>query len=190
MNSELLSIQFCGFGGQGVILASVIFGTAAVKGRSYEAVQTQSFGSEARGGECQAELLISKDTIYSPTADFIDILVGMSDLAFNRYLGRLRKSGDVLIDPDLVKTPSRKDCKIYFIEANKIARDLEFQLAGNMVFLGALQRLTQLITAENLFDAICENVNKKYQDINISAAKRGIEVMSAQLSRENSDAPL
>ena len=44
-------ITLCGMGGQGIILSAVILGTAAVtRGKKY-AVQTQSYGSEARGGQ-------------------------------------------------------------------------------------------------------------------------------------------
>ena len=62
-------LQFCGFGGQGIVLSSVIFGTAAVLTAGLNAVQTQSYGSEARGGECQAELILAQEPIHSPLAD-------------------------------------------------------------------------------------------------------------------------
>ncbi|MCK4961783.1 MAG: 2-oxoacid:acceptor oxidoreductase family protein, partial [Anaerolineales bacterium] len=62
MDSGRINIQFCGFGGQGIILSAVIFGTTAVTKAGMNAVQTQSYGSEARGGECQAEMIVSKET--------------------------------------------------------------------------------------------------------------------------------
>ena len=62
-----LSIRISGFGGQGIILAAVILGTAMVKKGNLYAVQTQSYGSEARGGECQSELIVSDKPINSPT---------------------------------------------------------------------------------------------------------------------------
>ena len=181
MDREQVAIQFCGFGGQGIILASVIFGTAAVTRKDYHAVQTQSFGSEARGGECQAELVISRSAIYSPSADEADILVAMSDLAFNRYLVRLKHGGDLLIDPDMVNLPKRTDIKLYLIEANRIAKDLGFSLASNMVFLGALQNLTKLISEDELFETIRDSVNPRYADANITAAQKGIALMASQL---------
>ena len=52
-------ITLCGFGGQGIILTAVMLGTAAVTKGGLYAVQTQSYGSEARGGQCQAELIMS-----------------------------------------------------------------------------------------------------------------------------------
>lgn len=62
-------ISLCGFGGQGIILAAVILGTTAVTKGNLYAVQTQSYGSEARGGQCQAELIIDHKPINSPVAE-------------------------------------------------------------------------------------------------------------------------
>ena len=62
-------ISLCGFGGQGIILSAVILGTTAVTKGDLYAVQTQSYGSEARGGQCQAELIIDKKPINSPIAE-------------------------------------------------------------------------------------------------------------------------
>ena len=184
MEKERLTIQICGFGGQGVILASVILGTAAVTEKDYYAVQTQSFGSEARGGECQAELILSKNPIYSPTSDKVDVLVGMSDLAFNRYLDRLEKNGILIIDPELVKKPMRSDVHIYEIPANRIAKELGFALSANMVFLGVLQQVTKITSEQNLFSAIKRTVNEKYLEPNILAAKKGIEFIKFKTKQE------
>ena len=65
MQKGRVNIQFCGFGGQGIILSSVILGAAAVTKAGLNAVQTQSYGSEARGGECQAEVIVSNTQIDS-----------------------------------------------------------------------------------------------------------------------------
>ncbi|MEA4811704.1 MAG: 2-oxoacid:acceptor oxidoreductase family protein [Anaerolineaceae bacterium] len=184
MSKERTAIQFCGFGGQGVILAALIFGSTAVTKEDYHAVQTQSFGSEARGGECQAELILSKGQIFSPTADKADILVAMSDLAFSRYIGRLKDGGTLIMDPDMVTRPKRSDLKIYEVRANHIAKELGFAMAGNMVFLGALQGLTGILTEAELFEGIQENVAARYLEANIKAAKKGIEVISTLLSEE------
>ncbi|NIO07031.1 MAG: ketoisovalerate oxidoreductase, partial [Deltaproteobacteria bacterium] len=105
MHHGRVNMQFCGFGGQGIVLSAVIFGTAAVTRAGLNAVQTQSYGSEARGGECQAEVIVSDRPINSPLADHVDILVGMSQAALNKYLGRLRSRGTLIIDPEFVEKP-------------------------------------------------------------------------------------
>jgi len=55
-----LSIRISGFGGQGIILAAVILGITMVRKGNLYVVQTQSYGSEARGGECQSDYIDEK----------------------------------------------------------------------------------------------------------------------------------
>ena len=80
MDNGRINIQFCGFGGQGIVLLAVIFGTTVVTKAGMNAVQTQSYGSEARGGECQAEVIVSSEAIGSPLADQMDIPVSYTHL--------------------------------------------------------------------------------------------------------------
>jgi 2-oxoglutarate ferredoxin oxidoreductase subunit gamma len=174
MRQGRVRVQFCGFGGQGIVLSSVVFGSAAVLTASLNAVQTQSYGSEARGGECQAELILSPEPIHSPLADEMDILVVMSQLALNRYLDRLRAGGTLIIDPELVQRPERPDIQIAEVPATEIASGLGARIAANMVMLGFLQQSTGLVTKEGLFDTIQANVPARFVDLNLRAAERGM----------------
>ena len=88
------------------------------------------------------------------------------------------------MDPDMVTKPERIDLKIYEIRANHIAKEIGFAMAGNMVFLGALNRLTGILTEEQLFDGIKENVPERFAEVNIKAARTGIEVMTNLLKAE------
>ena len=81
-----LRVTLCGFGGQGIILTAVILGTTAVTKNNLYAVQTQSYGSEARGGQCQAELVIDKEKIGSPVAERKNLLVAMFQDAYEKYI--------------------------------------------------------------------------------------------------------
>ena len=95
-------ITLCGFGGQGIILSAVILGTTAVTKGDLYAVQTQSYGSEARGGQCQAELIIDKKAINSPVAEKKNLLVAMFQTAYEKYIPTLEEDGVLVIDPGLV----------------------------------------------------------------------------------------
>jgi len=86
-----LSVRISGFGGQGIILAGLLLGNAAVRRGNVYAVQTQSYGSEARGGECQSELIISDKPINSPTTRYKDILICLSQSALEKYFLTLKK---------------------------------------------------------------------------------------------------
>ena len=174
MRQDRVALQFCGFGGQGIVLLSVVLGTAAVTKGGLYAVQTQSYGSEARGGECQAELILSKDPIRAPLTDQVDILVAMSQLALNRYLGRLRSGGTLIIDPELVQVPDRADIRILQVPATEIASRIGGRIAANMVMLGFLHGAMGLTSDQDLFDTIRDHVPPKYVDLNLEAARQGI----------------
>ena len=174
MHQKRVTLQFCGFGGQGIVLSSVVFGMAAVIGAGLNAVQTQSYGSEARGGECQAELILSEGTIYSPLADQVDILVAMSQLALNRYIDRLKPEGTLILDPELADTPKRSDITVIPVPATQIASETGARIAANMVMLGVLQQATGLISEDDLYETIRDNVPQKSLEVNLKAAKRGV----------------
>lgn len=173
MDSGRINIQFCGFGGQGIVLLAVLFGTTAVTKAGRYAVQTQSYGSEARGGECQAEVIVSKEIIHSPLADQMDILVAMSQSALDKYLPRLKPEGYLFYDPEYVAEPERSDIKCFRVPATQIAGDLGVTLAANMVLLGFIQQATGLFSADNMLAIVGENVPEKFIDVNLEAAKRG-----------------
>lgn len=181
MRERGVTLQFCGFGGQGIILSSVILGAAAVTKAGLNACQTQSYGSEARGGECQAEVIVSARPIDSPVADQADILIAMSQSAFNRYIGRLRSGGALIYDPELVDSGSeRKDIQVIAVPATQIAAEIGTKLAANMVMLGFLQQVTGMFKQEDLFAAIRENVKGRFVEVNLKAAGRGIELANQQ----------
>ena len=170
------NIQFCGFGGQGIILSSTVLGNAAVKGPNLNAVQTQSFGSEARGGECQAELIISDKEIFSPSADEVDLLVALSQTAYDEYKHRLKDNGVLIVDPELVTEIEDANNKVIKLEARNIAQKLGNELVANMVVLGFIQKSTKLFTKEVLFDVIEDSVHEKFVEIDIKAAEKGISI--------------
>jgi len=180
MSAKQTNLQFCGFGGQGIILTSVIFGTAAVQGAGLNAVQTQSFGSEARGGECQAELILSEDEIKSPLADRIDLLVAMSQLALETYLDRLKSGKTLIIDPGLVERPDRTDITVVEVNAREVAEEIGQEIVANMVMLGFLQQATGLFSKDDLFGTIEDTVNDKFVEVDLGAAKRGIQIAREQ----------
>ncbi len=180
MRTCRVTLQFCGFGGQGIVLSSVVFGKAAVTKAGLNAVQTQSYGSEARGGECQAELILSDGPINSPLSDEADIVVAMSQLALERYLGRLKSGGALIIDPELVQKPERADIQIAQVPATQIASEMGARIAANMVMLGFLQQATHLIAQDDLYETIRDNVPQKLLEVNLLAAKQGMALAREQ----------
>jgi len=171
-----LSIRISGFGGQGIILISVILGTAAVTKKGLYVVQTQSYGSEARGGQCQAELIISDEPIHSPTTEDKDILVSLFQAALDRYIENLKPNGILIVDPKLVNRIPTKDLDVYQVPATETAIRIGNRIAANMVMLGFLQPLLNIISENDLKSVISDTVKERFIDINLRAFNAGLSI--------------
>jgi len=171
-----LSIRFCGFGGQGIVLSAVILGTAAVTKRGLYAVQTQSYGSEARGGQCQSELIIAENPITSPATQEKDIMVAMFQTALDTYIPSLKKEGTLIVDPDMVNDLHGWDDRVLKVPATETAINLGNRLCANMVVLGYFQGATQFVSRDDLVATMKEHLAEKFHDLNTRAIDAGIEL--------------
>lgn len=169
-----IRIGLCGFGGQGIILMAVVLGTTAVTKRDLYAVQTQSYGSEARGGQCKAELTISDRPINSPTVEQKDMLIALFQPALNKYLPTLKPDGILIIDPKFVTNTHDTTAKVYEVPATEIAIGLGNRLCANMVVLGFLQEATGLMSREDLMEVVKQSVPARFVDLNMKAIDAGI----------------
>ena len=122
-------IRIAGFGGQGIILAGIVIGKAAALHDDLFAVQTQSYGPEARGGASKTEVVISDEEIDYPKVQNPDILVAMSQEALMAYLDDLKDGGILIIDPDMINEETIKEfikehqIKLYKAPATRTAEE-------------------------------------------------------------------
>lgn len=173
------TVKIAGFGGQGVVLASVILGRAAILDGKY-ATQTASYGSESRGGECKAEVVISDRPIDYPLVDKVQTLVVMSQPALSKYVDDLVTGGTMLVDPEMLKgPPQRKDIMIVDVPAARTADMLGRRIFENIVMLGALQARTEVISEKSLLAAIQEHVPRSTIESNLAAAREGMKIASS-----------
>lgn len=171
------TIKIAGFGGQGVVLASVILGRSAILDGKY-ATQTASYGSESRGGECKAEIVVSDTPIDYPLVDKVQTLVVMSQPALSKYIDDLVSGGTLIVDPDMLRKPTeRSDITIIQIPAARTADKLGRRIFENVVMLGALQAKTNTVSEESLLSAIRENVPPGTIDANLAAAHEGMKLV-------------
>jgi 2-oxoglutarate ferredoxin oxidoreductase subunit gamma len=171
-----IDIRIAGFGGQGVILAGLLLGRAAVIYDKKKAVQTQSYGAEARGGAARSEVVIADEPIDYPRVISADILIAMSQEAVNRYFENLKPGATVIVDADLVsKVPVRQDIKIYKVPATNIAtKEFGNQIVANMIMLGALVGLTNVVSQTAIRAAVMEGAPKGTEKLNIAALEKGL----------------
>src|SRR5512138_1613436 len=103
MSCSRYEMRFSGAGGQGLILAGIILAEAAAIHDGKQAVQSQSYGPEARGGASKSEVIISDHPIDYPKATSVDALLALTQEACDKYSGDLKQGGILLLDSDLVK---------------------------------------------------------------------------------------
>ena len=127
-------IRIAGFGGQGMALAGFILGKAFALYEDLEAVMTQSYGPEARGGASSANIVVSDRPVDYPFVQQPDVLVTMSQEAYARFHTTIKPGATVLIDTDLVVT--EVDAEVYAIPATRLAEDLGRRIVANVVMLG------------------------------------------------------
>jgi len=169
-------IRLSGAGGQGIVLAGQILGQAASlyeKGKS--ATFTQSYGPEARGGSCSAEVVISNETAGYPYVLSPQVLVIMSQEAYNKYTQNLSPKTLVIIDTDLVKHDPAKNMKILSIPATSLARDLGRVVVANIIMLGFMAAMSDVVSAKALKESILATVPEGTGEFNIKAFTTGYE---------------
>ncbi|OGP76672.1 MAG: hypothetical protein A2V86_07385 [Deltaproteobacteria bacterium RBG_16_49_23] len=168
-----------GVGGQGVVLSGILLGTAASLYDGKQAVQTQSYSSELRGGSARAAVIISEERVTDPEVRRPDILILMAEDAVGRYLHKIKPRGLLAIDADLVKGVSEGDYEILSIPATSIAdKEMNNIIVANLIILGALIKKTKLLSVESMEKAIETSVPKKAITLNLNAFRRGLEIIS------------
>jgi 2-oxoglutarate ferredoxin oxidoreductase subunit gamma len=171
---QLTEIRIAGFGGQGVILSAVVLGKAASIYQNAFATMTQSFGPEARGGACSAQLVLSESPVLYPYVTQPDILVVMSQEAYTRFVPELKETGTLIIEEDLVHFSDLKEgVKVHSIPATRIAEELGKRMVLNSVMVGFFTAVTGLLTEESVRKAVADSVPTNFRELNLKAFERG-----------------
>lgn len=173
---QLTEVRIAGFGGQGVILSAIILGRAAAIHHGDFATMTQSFGPEARGGACSAQLILSGAPILYPYVTRPDILVVMSQEAYTRFAPELKDGGTLIVEQDLVRLGDLKpNTKIFSVPATRLAEELGKRMVLNSVMVGFFTAVTHLMEKDAVVKAVAESVPSAFRDLNLKAFEKGFE---------------
>ena len=172
----MAEIRFSGFGGQGIIRCGLITGKAISLYDNKHATMTQSFGPEARGSACSSQVVVSADRVLYPYITTPEILVSMSQEAYDKYEPELRDNGILIIDTDLVKPkPVRGKIQMYAIPSTRFAEELGNRIIANLVMLGFFTAVTKLVSPEAMKKALPGLVPGRFLDLNIKAFDKGYD---------------
>lgn len=181
--SERYEIRFSGSGGQGLILAGVIFAEAATIYDKINAVQSQSYGPEARGGASKSEVIISDKTIDFPKAQAIDLQLSLTQESCSKYYKDIKSDGTLLVDEDFVREIPKGTFKVIKMPIIRTAsEEIGKAFVANIVALGAITAITGKVTIESVEKAVLSRVPKGTEEMNKKALRAGYEMAKAKMN--------
>jgi len=169
-------IKIGGFGGQGIIMMGYILGRAVSIYAGGHATMTQSFGPEARGSACSSQVIVSGSPILYPYVTVPEIMVVMSQEAFNKFTPEMGKKGILLIEKDLVK-PGKLPAgiQVHAVPATRMAEELGRKIVLNIVMIGFFAAMTGLVDAKAMRSAVEDSVPEGTEKMNLEAFDKGYE---------------
>lgn len=165
-------IRLSGSGGQGLILGGIILAEAAILD-GFNAVQSQSYGPEARGGASKAEVIISDHGIHYPKVRKPDIFLALTQKAYDKYIDSIKEDGIIIVD-ESVSTTDVTGIKEYKLPILNTAKDvLGRALVANIVALGTINSIAKLVSDDTLERAVLNRVPPGTEELNRKALEEG-----------------
>lgn len=178
-------IILSGAGGQGLILAGAILAEAAGVFEGREVVQTQSYGIQARGGASHSSVIISDQRILFPEVLTPDILLGLSQEAYQRFYNSLQQNGMLIVDRDLVKVDlDRSNIQVVALPFTAEAEKMNRRIVANVIALGALAVLTSVVKPESIAQALPSRLPERNVSIALEALEIGIQLAKSYMRVE------
>ena len=174
---EYTRFLLSGSGGQGVITMGILLAETASLQSGLNAIQSQSYGPEARGGATRCDVLISSKPIYYPKVQTANAMVALTDQALSRYIQYLQPGALLLTDSHFVKPTGRIDAEHYALPMyEKVMETFGKPQVFNICVLGALLQLTGVVAPSALEKTLAERFDARFQENNKKALALGIEL--------------
>lgn len=175
-------IRLSGSGGQGLLLAGIILAEAAIiDGKN--AVQTQSYGPEARGGASKSEVLISNEVIDFPKVRNCDVLLSLTQKSYEQYNHGIKDDGILILDSSVLVDASVKNRIISIPIVETAVKVLGKPMVTNIVAIGAVVEITKIVSHEALETAVLKRVPKGTEELNKRALSLGYEIAKQSITK-------
>jgi 2-oxoglutarate ferredoxin oxidoreductase subunit gamma len=179
-----MAVSICGVGGQGVVLAGVILGEAAVTAGRW-ACQTAAYTVAARGGFAKSEVVVADGPQASPLPEALDVVIGLADEGWRPERRRLLPGGLAILDTDV--EAGEVAGRLIRLPLGEIARRVGRPRSVNLVALGALIGITGVLPAAAVVHAIGQALEGRAGDI--AAFEAGLAAGRECGPGEAADAP-
>ncbi|MEE4607738.1 MAG: 2-oxoacid:acceptor oxidoreductase family protein [Desulfobacteraceae bacterium] len=177
---ERCRLVFSGSGGQGVITAAILLAEAAVLEEGLNAVQTQVYGAAARGGATRSDVIVSDEEIHFPKVIQPNVLVCLTQEAYNKFYPIIRPGGMLLTDPRYVNLERKVDARQWELEMFRTVMErIGKPIVFNICMLGAILGLTNLLKPESILKVLERRMPAAFLDMNRQALDIGLELARA-----------
>lgn len=178
VTAKRTEVAISGSGGQGIILAGKILAESVSIYDGKEAVMTQSYGPEARGGASKAEIVISDAPILYPKVIKVNILLCMTQQSMDKYSRMLDPDGLLIVNETFVKNVPEVFKNVFKAPFTMMAmKILGNQLVANVIALGALVAITKIVSRKSLIRAVLDKVPRKVLVVDRVAVDTGFKVV-------------
>lgn len=174
---DQIGIRLTGSGGQGLILGGIILAEAALRDGK-NAIQSQSYGPEARGGASKSEVIISDEEIDFPKVDKADLILALTQIAYDKYANTAKNMGILLVDSSVIINQDLNSGKIVSVPIIETANEiLGKPMVANIVALGVIQELLNCVSKDALEVAVLNRVPKGTEELNKNALIEGYKLV-------------
>ena len=170
-----IEIRLQGLGGQGIISAGFLIGSAAALQEHRDVVMTEDYSPYVTGGWSRADLVISDEPIDYPLIKEPNLLIALSQDAFDINCNLTSPDAVIVTEASMVKGDPPKGRKLYAVPALSVAEELKRRVVANIVVLGFVAEKTKVVDGDSLLKAIL-NRYPKAADLNRKAFSRGVEL--------------
>lgn len=168
-----IEFRLSGSGGQGIILLGVILAETAIASGA-NAIQSQSYGPEARGGASKCEVIISNEEIDFPKVQDPDVMLVLTQVAADKYAKDLHEDCILILDDQIELKADSGAGKVYRLPILVTARDVvRKELTANIVAIGAINEILKLFDWEVLKNAVFSRIPKGTEILNQRAIDAG-----------------
>jgi len=168
---------FSGSGGQGVVTAAIILAEAAVLHENLIAVQSQSYGPEARGGSTRSDVIIADSPILFPKVIQPNVLVCLTQQAYASYGAIIRPGGLLVTDSRYVKLGKKVDARqVELPMYEKVMEAVGRPIVFNICMLGAVIGLTKLVRPESIMQVLETQIPPSFLEMNRQALEIGLKL--------------
>jgi 2-oxoglutarate ferredoxin oxidoreductase subunit gamma len=173
-------IIIAGFGGQGVLSMGKILAYSGLM-ENKEVAWFPSYGPEQRGGTANVTVILSDDKISSPVLNSFDIAIILNQPSLEKFENRIKPGGILIYDGyGITHPPTRKDIRIFQVDAMNTAVNEGNTKAFNMIILGGMLKIIPMVALESVMKGLKKSLPERHHKLlpmNEKAILKGMEII-------------